>query len=49
MIAQVGAKAGGDGLRNLDGGKLDAALADRVPGKRRRGDQARRTAIEESP
>jgi hypothetical protein len=31
VIAQIGAKCGGDRLGDLDGCKLDAALSEQVP------------------
>ena len=47
MIAQIGAKLGGDCFRDLDGRKLDRALSERVPSQRRNGDAARLPAVEQ--
>ena len=47
MIAQVGAKVGGDRFRDLDGRKLDGALSERAAGERRNGDAAGLSAVEE--
>ena len=47
VIAQVGAKVGGDRFRDLDRCKLDAALSEHVAGERRSGDAAGLSAVEE--
>ena len=49
VIAQLRAEVGGDGFRDLDGGKLDGALSERLAGKRRNGDLAGRDAVEKRP
>ncbi len=46
MITQVRAKIGGDRFRDLDGRQLDGTLSKRVPGERRNGDAACRSAVE---
>jgi hypothetical protein len=47
VIAQWCAKLGGDRFRDLDSCKLHATLAQTVPGQRRNGDEATRSAVEE--
>ena len=47
VIAQFGAEVGGDRLGDLDGGELDGALAERLPGERRSRDAAGVAAVEE--
>ena len=49
VIAQVGAKVGGDRFRDLDGRKLDGALSEHVAGERRSRDAAGLSAVEEAP
>ena len=47
MIAQLRAKIGGDGFRDLDSRKLDGALSERLSGQRRNGEAAGLSAVEE--
>src|SRR4051812_42334503 len=47
VIAQIGAKSGGDRFRDLDGRKLDSTLPDRVVCKRRNRDAVSLLPVEE--
>ncbi len=48
VVAQISAKAGGDGLGDFDRRKLDAALPEGVAGERRNRNRMRRCAIEKA-
>src|ERR1700730_7286350 len=49
MIVERGVEIAGDRLGDFDGGKLDAAAAERVLGERRNRDATRLPAIEHRP
>ena len=49
MIVQWSAEIAGDRLGDLDGRKLDAAIAERVLGERRHRDATRLPAVEHRP